>query len=67
MSFEVKIGRRALRVPREVEAAGGKSVDRWIAEQTASKASRKKKARRKGSRSTRPAAAPQATHSEETD
>lgn len=45
MSFEIKIGRRILKVPREVEAEGGAAVQRWLDAQLKPKA--KKRPRRK--------------------
>lgn len=58
MSFEIKVGRCKLQVPREVEAKGGKAIDRWVEEQL--KPKRKKRPKRKAS-------APQATPSPENE
>jgi hypothetical protein len=64
MSFVIKMGRRQLHVPRDVEAGGPEAIGRWMEEQTEKP---KKKARTRKPRSRSKAPAPQATASEERD
>jgi hypothetical protein len=59
MSMVIKVGRRRLKVPREVEAAGGAAMDRWVAAQTKPTTSKSKSRSRKPRARAKAAPAPQ--------